>query len=179
MEKESMMAQRIAVVMLLLLAFAAPSGSWNTEQVRIPRGVTKTEYISIKPDLLVESIDFSESISGTMLTLSVTGWITNDSSVNSGCCPTEAGQAAWAAHPALSGMFEWKKYVRNYPNGAWTQIGGAVSTLLRPHERQSYIFTDTMPLGTQREYKIVLDPANWIQESDTKNNTKMKLFPGK
>ena len=77
----------------------------------------------------------------------------------------------------MNAQFQWKKYVRIPPNGAWTQIGGTVSTMLKAQERQNFNFTDSMPAGAQRDYKIVLDTENWLQESDKNNNTLTRSFP--
>lgn len=172
------MKKRMAMAGVLVIGFAvlsvlliAGSGQITKKEIIKPDALKQ-----LRPDVLVESIDFSSSVSGKMVTLSVTGWIANDSSLNSWCCPTDAGQAAWDSQPASRFLFEWKKYVRSLPNGAWTQMGGTVSTMLKAHERQNYNFTDTLPVGTQREYKVVLDTGNWLQESDKNNNTKTRVF---
>jgi hypothetical protein len=172
------MKKRITMVGVLVLGFVVLSvlsiaGSRQIAQ----KEILKSDALkNLRPDVLIESIDFASTQEGKMVTLKVTGWIANDSTLNSWCCPTEAGKAAWAAQPSANSLFEWKKYVRSYPNGSWTQLGGAVGTMLKAHERQNYNFTDTLPVGTQREYKIVLDTGNWLQESDKNNNTKTRVF---
>ena len=60
-----------------------------------------------------------------------------------------------------------------------TEIGGDVLTMLNPQEHQTFIFFDNVPQGAEREYKIVLDPDNWINESSEDNNTKTRAYPGR
>jgi hypothetical protein len=114
-----------------------------------------------------------------MVTLTVTGTIYNKSSENSWCCPTEAGRTAWGSNASHRLLFKWKKYVRILPKLVWTEIGAGVLTMLKGNERQSFIFSDSLPSGTEREYKIVLDTEEWLKESNKDNNTKTAVFPVK
>ena len=170
---------RLLTIAILVLGVAGPFSTVNAGQDQDLRREKKPDNLVRLPDILVENINFSTQTLGKMVNVTVTGTIFNRSLENSWCCPTDAGRKAWAANASQSLQFKWKKYVRSLPGGSWTEIGVGVLTMLKANERQNYNFSESMPSGTEREYKIVLDTEVWLKESNKDNNTKTAVFPGK
>jgi hypothetical protein len=170
---------RFFTIAILVMGVAGPASTANGGQNQDLQREIKPGILGRLPDILVENINFSAQAAGKMVTLTVTGTIYNKSSENSWCCPTEAGRTAWGSNASHRLLFKWKKYVRILPKLVWTEIGAGVLTMLKGNERQSFIFSDSLPSGTEREYKIVLDTEEWLKESNKDNNTKTAVFPVK
>ncbi len=129
------------------------------------------------PDLIVEEIRFTIESSGSGGT-NVRIWYTigNQSDFLSRCCPTEEGKKAWKNNPVENCLFHVSLEERDYPSGRYHCIASS-STELTPHQNQTFNQLVVVPSGKQRQYRVKVDPENWIREKNDANNEKEARWP--
>jgi len=129
------------------------------------------------PDLIVEEIKFTIESSGSGGT-NVRIWyaIGNHSDFPSRCCPTEEGKKAWKNKPVENFLFHVSLEERDYPNGKYHMIA-MVSTELTSHQNQVLNQLVVVPSGKQRQFRVKVDPENWIREKNDANNEKEARWP--
>lgn len=135
----------------------------------------------LRPDIMVESIKVSSEPwqGGKARHVKVEYVLFNDSSVHTNCCPTEAGKKAWKQKPHNNLLFEIRVFARKLPNGRYYKLanGGSVGTHMKSKERGTYHATEVVPVGQKRQYKVIADFGNWINEKNEKNNQKTIIWP--
>lgn len=131
----------------------------------------------VRPDLLVEKIEFTTSQGPNKTTnVLITYTMANDSTVASRTSPTAAGKQMWKTNPVTNWMFEVLMEKRSYPNGLFHYVG-AIQLELGPNGRQTGTFSDSVPARTSREYRVRIDSQNWIAEKDETNNERTAIWP--
>lgn len=157
---------------LLAMLFFLTGSVTSAQMTQVDRQPATT-FVK-KPDLVVESVNLILSSAGTGISVTVEYVYANTATVDSWCCPTEAGRTAWAQNGADNTLFQVKVYKRDYPSGVWSQLGGTLSTHLKAGEKATAraTTTDTIARDSSREYKVVVDYGNWIMESKEDNNEK-------
>jgi len=166
----------IAICGFLLFAEQQQKEQQKTTQKAVNQNNSQVTAAN-KPDLLVEKVEFSTAPAGndaTQVTILYT--LYNDSSVWSRARPTAVGKQHWQTNPSLNWLFEVSLEVRDYPNGTFQWYGGG-ATELSDHARQVWNRTETVPAGKKREYRIRVDPDNWIDEIFENNNEKTAIWP--
>jgi subtilase family serine protease len=71
---------------------------------------------------------------------------------------------------------------RVLPGGRFNKLpdhqGGVWITSLKPYERQTQRWAyEILPVGSQREYRVRIDPMNWIWEKKEDNNEGTSIWP--
>jgi hypothetical protein len=131
----------------------------------------------VKPDLLVEKIEFTTSPGPKRTTnVSITYTMANNSPVSSRSRPTEAGKQMWITNPVTNWMFEVVMEKRSYPDGKFHYVG-AIQLELGPNGRLTGNFGDSVPARMSREYRVRMDAQNWIDESNETNNDLTAIWP--
>ena len=132
-----------------------------------------------KPDLLVEKIEVSsEPLQSGKTVLNIAYTIYNDSPAPSRCCPTDQGKRAWKDNSIMTNMFQSVIEAREYPKGQFFVIDiGTSSIELEAHERQTFYATEIFSPEMQWEFRVRLDPENWIDEEKEDNNEMLLLWP--
>jgi len=157
-------AAGFAVAAAALFAAAGPVQNAGTERL-------------VKPDLLVEKIEFSPSPAsggGTQLTIRYT--LYNDSAAPTRNSPTPAGKSAWSANPVNNFMFEAKIQVRDAAGGPWQDVA-TVGLELGAHGRMTCNAVCPVPAGKRKDFRAIADWQNWIDESNENNNDKVASWP--
>ena len=134
----------------------------------------------ICPDLVLEKVKVtSEPWEPGKKKIKIEYTLFNNSSVSAYHCPTEEGLKAWKENPVWNLTFECSAMARSYPNGRYYKLpnGGKVGCILKPMERGTLYAVDIVPDGAVRQYRIRLDPGNWISETNEDNNQKTVMWP--
>ncbi|MBN1224572.1 MAG: hypothetical protein JXB23_15090 [Candidatus Aminicenantes bacterium] len=149
-------------------------------EAKIPAGNERRaqKKSTARPDLLVEKIEItSEPMLSGKVVLNIAYTITNDSSAPSRCCPTEAGKNAWKNNSIMTNMFPAVIEAREYPKGQFYEIETGTSAIeLKAHEKQTFYATEIFSQDTQWEFRITVDPGNWIEEQNEENNEKTQVW---
>lgn len=156
-------------------------GLWGrAEAKRRPRlDLVKPVQEGARPDLLVENIEVSpEPLESGKIVLNIAYTIFNDSASPSRCCPTEEGKKVWKDNAIMTNLFQTVIEAREYPKGQFFMIDiGTSSTELKAYERQTFHATEIFAPEMQWEFRVRLDPGNWIDENREDNNEMRLIWP--
>ncbi len=177
------MLKRMAAAGLFLVmagggtSFSPPSTLVADQQTQ---GQVAIPYV--RPDMVLEKIWTEETAAGAgQRRVEIRYTIFNNSSVSSSCCPTAEGKKAWQENPIMNLFFICSVEARAYPDGRFAKLpdhdGGVFTTLLKPSERQTLWGHEIVPEGKRREYRVRIDPPNWINEKNEDNNQATKMWP--
>jgi len=133
-----------------------------------------------KPDLSVDSLQVSSTQpnpgGGTQVTVSWT--MRNKGPVDTSLRPTAAGKKAWHDIPVTVSFFSCVLDMREYPNEKFPPLEmGEPDFRLGAFQSQTWKGTRVVPAGKRVEFRVTVDPLNWIDESDETNNSATLIWP--
>jgi hypothetical protein len=179
------MIKKVMLIILIIVLCSwsvsySPQRTEKQEKEAQEKGVRPPSHIKLRPDLLITNMWISTEKGSEGQTLIKINYIVkNDSLAHSSCCPTEEGEKEWKEHPHQNLCYEISVEARTYPEGRFRRLpnGGTVGTMTGPNEIQTYHAVDIYHSGKTKQYRVRLDPDNWIFEKKEDNNEKMIVWP--
>jgi hypothetical protein len=169
------MFKKIHIFILLLVVSVWTGLIYGDIEARSQQEIPKPEHMDklILPDLTVEKIEVqTEPAESGKIKLTLRYTIFNDSSVHTKDYPTEEGKKAWAKNPPKNLLFECTVEAKVFPIGNYRKVGGGMADWCGPHEKKTFHETRIISPGSILQFRVKVDPGDWIREMNEKNNEK-------